>query len=317
VARFLIRRTLMTVPILFGVSIVIFLTIKIIPGDPISSLLGPTGTPEARAELTQRLGLNEPLPIQYLSWLFHLVQGDLGTSLARQSPVLPLVTDAFVNTLILTVFSAILALVLGITFGAVAALRRGRIAAAINNGIALFCISTPQYTIGLILIIYLASGTGWFPVSGMRESLGGGGWGDLLWHLVLPGVTAALVPAGIITRMFRSTVMDVMSQDFIDSYRARGLSEWRILRHAFHNTLPTLMTVAGLQLGYLLGGVIFVETVFAWPGLGQLVFNSISKRDLPVIQAGVMLSAFAFVVINVAVDVLHGLVDPRARTASS
>jgi len=317
VARFVIRRTLMTVPILIGVSIVIFLTIKIIPGDPVSSMLGPTGTPEARAALTERLGLNRPLPVQYLSWLFHLVQGDLGTSLARQSPVLPLVTDAFVNTLILTAFAAALAFVLGIGLGATAALRRGRIATAINNGFALFCISTPQYTIGLILIIYLASGTGWFPVSGMQETAGTGGWGDLLWHLVLPGVTAALVPAGIIARMFRSTVLDVMSMDFIDSYRSRGLSEWRILRHAFHNTLPTLMTVGGLQLGYLLGGVIFVETVFSWPGLGQLVYNSISKRDLPVIQAGVLVSALAFVLINVVVDVLHGLVDPRTRSAAA
>jgi peptide/nickel transport system permease protein len=315
-ARFLIRRTVMTLPILFGVSIVIFLTIKIIPGDPVSSMLGPTGTPEARAALTERLGLNEPLPVQYLSWLWHVLRGDLGTSLARQSAVLPLVTDAFVNTLYLTVFAAVLALVLGITLGAVAALRRGRIAAAINNGIALFCISTPQYTIGLILIIYLAGGTGWFPVSGMQDTFGSGGWGDLFWHLILPGVTAALVPAGIITRMFRSTVIDIMSMDFIDSYRARGLSEWKILLHAFHNTLPTLMTVAGLQLGYLLGGVIFVETVFSWPGLGQLVYNSISKRDLPVIQAGVMVSALAFVVINVIVDLFHGLVDPRVRTAA-
>jgi peptide/nickel transport system permease protein len=306
----------MTVPILLGVSIVIFLTIKIIPGDPVSSMLGPTGSPEARAALTERLGLNRPLPVQYLSWLWHALGGDLGTSLARQSAVLPLVTSAFANTLILTAFAAILALLMGITLGAVAALRRGRVAAAINNGIALFCISTPQYTIGLILIIYVASGTGWLPVSGMHDAIGGGGFGDLLWHLILPGVTAALVPAGIITRMFRSTVIDVMSMDFIDSYRARGLREVRILWHAFHNTLPTLMTVAGLQLGYLLGGVIFVETVFAWPGLGQLVFNSISKRDLPVIQAGVMVSALAFVVINVLVDLLHGLVDPRVRSAA-
>jgi peptide/nickel transport system permease protein len=317
VARFLIRRTLITVPILIGVSIVIFLTIKIIPGDPVASMLGPTGTPEARAALTERLGLNKPLPVQYAAWVWHLMQGDLGTSLARQTDVLPLVSDAFVNTLILTSFAALLALVLGVGLGAVAALRRGRIATAINNGLALFCISTPQYTIGLVLIIYLASGTGWFPVSGMQETLGGGGFGDLLWHLVLPGVTAALVPAGIIARMFRSTVLDVMSMDFIDSYRSRGLGEWRILRHAFHNTLPTLLTVAGLQLGYLLGGVIFVETVFAWPGLGELVYNSISKRDLPVIQAGVMLSALAFVVINVVVDVLHGLIDPRTRAAAA
>lgn len=310
---FALRRTLLAVPILLGVSIVIFVTIKIIPGDPVASMLGPTSTAEARAALTERLGLADPLPQQYVTWLWHLVQGDLGTSIARQTDVVGLVLDAFGNTLVLTVFAALLSLVLGIGLGAVAALRRGRIASAINNGLALFFISTPQYTVGLMLIIYLAAGLAFFPVSGMQAN--GGGLADLLWHLVLPGVTAALVPAGIIARMFRSTVLDVMSMDFIDSYRARGLSELRILRHAFHNTVPTLLTVAGLQVGYLLGGVIFVETVFSWPGLGLLVFNSIAKRDLPVIQAGVLVSAFAFVAINLIVDVLHAVIDPRVRTA--
>jgi peptide/nickel transport system permease protein len=311
---FVLRRVLMTVPILLGVSLVVFVTIKIIPGDPVASLLGPTGTPEARAALTERLGLNEPLPVQYLTWLWHILQGDLGTSIARQSAVLGIVVDAFGNTLILTGFSALVAVVLGVVLGAVAALRRGRLAAVINNALALFFISTPQYTIGLLLIIYLGVGLAWFPVSGMYSSFGGGP-ADVLWHLVLPGVTAALVPAGIIARMFRATVLDVMSMDFVDAYRARGLSELRIIGHAFHNTLPTLLTVAGLQVGYLLGGVIFVETVFAWPGVGLLVFDSIAKRDLPVIQAGVMVSALAFVVINLLVDISHALLDPRVRTA--
>lgn len=311
--RFLVRRLLLSIPILLGVSLVVFITIKIIPGDPVASMLGPTSTPEAREALNARLGLDRPLPVQYVSWLFAMLQGDLGNSIAQQRPVLGIVVDAFVNTLWLTGFAAVFAVVLGLVLGAVSALRRGKVAAAISNAIALFSISTPQYTIGLLLIILLANGTGWFPVSGMFSAVGGGGWGDLFLHLVLPGVTAALVPAGIIARMFRSTVLDVMSMDFIDSYRARGLSEQRILWHAFHNTTPTLLTVAGLQVGYLLGGVVFVETVFSWPGLGQLVFDSISRRDLAVIQAGVMIAAFAFVLINVVVDLLHSVIDPRVR----
>ena len=311
--RFLGRRLLLSVPILLGVSLVVFITIKIIPGDPVASMLGPTSTPEARAALNSRLGLDRPLPVQYLSWLSAMVQGDLGNSIAQQRPVLGIVLDAFANTLWLTGFAAVLAIVLGLVLGSVSALRRGKAAAAISNALALFSISTPQYTIGLLLIILLANGTGWFPVSGMFSAVGGGGWGDLFLHLVLPGITAALVPAGIIARMFRSTVLDVMSMDFIDSYRARGLSERRILWHAFHNTTPTLLTVAGLQVGYLLGGVVFVETVFSWPGLGQLVFDSISRRDLAVIQAGVMVAAFAFVLINVVVDLLHSVIDPRIR----
>lgn len=310
---FLVRRVLSAVPILVGVSLVVFITIKIIPGDPVASLLGPTSTPEARAALTQRLGLDDPLPTQYLAWVWHVLQGDLGASISKQTQVRPLVLDAFTNTLVLTAFAAVLAFVGGLALGAVAALRRGKLSAAISNAIALFSISVPQYSIGLLLIIYIATGTGLFPTSGMYDPIGGGGWGDLGHHIILPGITAALVPAGIIARMFRSTVIDVMSMEFIDAMRSRGLSERRILLHAFHNTTPTLMTIAGLQLGYLLGGVIFVETVFSWPGLGLLVFQSISQRDLPVIQAGVIVSALAFVVINLVVDALQATIDPRVR----
>lgn len=310
---FLLRRLAASVPILVGVSLVVFITIKIIPGDPVASLLGPTSTPEARQALTERLGLDDPLPVQYLSWVWHVLQGDLGNSIAKQTLVTPLVMDAFRNTLLLAGFAAVVAFAGGIALGAVAALRRGKVSAAICNAFALFSISVPQYSVGLLLIIYVATGTGLLPTSGMYDPIGGGGWGDLFAHLILPGITAALVPAGIIARMFRSVVIDVMSMDFVDAMRARGLSERRILAHAFHNTLPTLVTIAGLQLGYLLGGVIFVETVFSWPGLGLLVFQSISQRDLPVIQAGVILSALAFVVINLVVDAVQATIDPRVR----
>jgi peptide/nickel transport system permease protein len=308
------RRMAMAVPILLGVSIVIFVTIKIIPGDPIASLLGPTGTPEARAALESRMGLDQPLPVQYFSWLAHTVVGDFGTSIARRSDVAPMVLDALANTLILTAAAAVLAIVLGVGIGILTALRRNSVAARLGNAFALFSISVPQYSIGLLLIIYLAAGAGLFPVSGMYNASSGGGFVDLFNHLILPAVTAALVPAGIIARMFRSAVLDVMGQDFIEALHSRGLSQRRVMAHAFHNTVPSLLTVAGLQIGYLLGGVVFVEAVFAWPGIGLLVYQSISQRDLPVIQAGVLVSAFAFVMLNLLVDALHGLVDPRVRT---
>ncbi|AEA26797.1 ABC-type transporter, integral membrane subunit [Pseudonocardia dioxanivorans CB1190] len=307
------RRLLMAIPILFGVSIVIFITIKIIPGDPVASLLGPTGSPEARAALTERLGLNEPWPVQYVTWLGHTLTGDLGTSIARRSDVAPMVLDALMNTLILSAAAAVIAIVLGVAVGALTALRRTGILARLGNALALFSISVPQYSIGLLLIIYLAAGAGLFPVSGMYNPNGDGGFVDLFNHLILPAVTAALVPAGIIARMFRSSVLDVMSMDFVEALTSRGLSHRRVMVHAFHNTVPSLLTVAGLQIGYLLGGVIFVEAVFAWPGIGLLVYQSITQRDLPVIQAGVLVSALAFVVLNLVVDALHGLVDPRIR----
>lgn len=307
------RRLLIAIPILIGVSIVVFITIKIIPGDPVASMLGPTGTPEARAALDARLGLDKPLPVQYFSWLGHTVTGDFGTSIARHTGVAAIVFDALGNTLILTLAAGILAIVLGMAVGALTALRRTGILARIGNAFALFSISVPQYSIGLLLIIYLASNAGLFPVSGMYDPNGNGGFGDLFNHLVLPAVTAALVPAGIIARMFRSSVLDVMSMDFVEALRSRGLSGARVMWHAFHNTMPSLLTVAGLQIGYLLGGVVFVEAVFSWPGIGLLVYQSITQRDLPVIQAGVLISAFAFVLLNLIVDALHGLIDPRIR----
>jgi peptide/nickel transport system permease protein len=313
VTSFVAKRILSAIPIVVGVSIVVFIMIKIIPGDPIASLLGPTGTAQQRADLTARLGLDRALPMQYLAWIGHVCRGDLGTSIAKQTAVEPLVTSAFENTIVLTVFAAVLAFTGGIALGAVSALRRGRLSATISNIISLVSISVPQYSISLLLIIYVAARTHWFPTSGMFNAIDGGTWGDLAHHIVLPGIAAALVPMGIIARMFRATVSDVMSMDFIDALRSRGLSERRILGHAFHNTLPTLLTIAGLQLGYLLGGVIFIETVFSWPGIGLLVYQSISQRDLPVIQAGVIVSALAFVLINIVVDTLQAAVDPRVR----
>ncbi|MCC6435320.1 MAG: ABC transporter permease [Acidimicrobiales bacterium] len=311
--RFLLRRIGLAVPTLLGVSIVIFVTIRIVPGDPVASLLGPTGSAEARERLTKDLGLDAPIPVQYVKWLGNVVQGDLGRSIAKQTDALPYVWEAFRNTLTLSIFAALVAILGGIALGVLAATRRGRVASGFSTAVSLFSISAPQYSVGLILIVYLSAGRGWFPSGGMRNPTGDSGFGDLLNHLWLPGISAALVPLGIIARMVRSSMLDALSADFVESLRARGIPEWKVRWHAFHNALPSVLTIAGLQVGYLLGGVIFVEIVFSWPGLGLVVFQSISQRDLPVIQAGVLVSALAFVVINLIVDALHGLMDPRIR----
>ncbi len=313
--RFLLRRLGLAIPTLLGVSLVIFVTIRIVPGDPVASLLGPTGSPEARVELTHKLGLDQPIPVQYVTWLGRVGQGDLGRSIAKQTDALPYVWEAFRNTITLSLFAAGVAIVGGIALGVIAATRRGKVASAISSGLSLFAVSAPQYSVGLILIVYLAAGRGWFPTGGMRNTTGAdaGTVADLIRHLWLPGLSAALVPLGIIARMVRSSMLDALSADFVEALRSRGLPEWKIRWHAFHNTLPSVLTIAGLQVGYLLGGVIFVEVVFSWPGLGLVVFQSISQRDLPVIQAGVLVSALAFVVINLIVDTLHGLLDPRIR----
>jgi len=310
--RFLLRRTLAAVPILVGVSVVVFVTLKLTPGNPVDSLLGPTSTAQDRAQLTRQLGLDNSFLVQFWDWFSRIVRGDFGTSIAEQLPARPIVIHAFYNTLILTGFAAVLALVFGVALGAVAALRSGRISGALANGFTLFSVSAPQYSLALLLIVLFSARVHLFPATGMHSATSGG-LGDLFDHLLMPGICAALVPMGIIARMFRSSLLEVLGQDFIESYAARGLPRWRIYLHALHNVVPSLLTVAGLQIGYLLGGVVFVETVFSWPGIGMLVYNSISQRDLPVIQASVLVSAVAFVAINVAVDALHAVVDPRVR----
>jgi peptide/nickel transport system permease protein len=183
----------------------------------------------------------------------------------------------------------------------------------VSSILSVLTVSTPQYSIALVLLIVLSVTFPLLPSSGMYDAVGTNGVDDLLRHLIMPAIAAALAPMGIIARMFRAALLDVMGQDFIESLRARGLSELAVIRHAIHNTVPPLLTITGLQVGYLLGGVVFVETIFSWPGVGQLVFDSIARRDLPVIQAGVLISALAFVLVNVFVDTSHALIDPRVR----
>jgi peptide/nickel transport system permease protein len=311
--RYLSRRLLAAIPILIGVAIVVFITLKLTPGNPVDSLLGPTSTPQDRSQLTRQLGLDKPIPIQFWDWFSQVLRGNFGTSIAQQLPARPIVLHAFANTLLLAGFAALLAIVFGIALGALSAIRARTVSGATAAGFSLFAVSAPQYSLALVLIIVFSVRFHLLPPTGMHDPAGPGGVADLSRHLLLPGVCAALVPMGIIARMFRSSMLEVLGQDFFESYRARGLPMWRIYMHAFHNTLPSFLTVAGLQVGYLLGGVVFVETVFSWPGIGLLVYNSISQRDLPVIQASVLVSAVAFVVINVIVDVVHASIDPRVR----
>jgi peptide/nickel transport system permease protein len=312
--RFFLRRLGYGIPVLFGVAAVVFLTVKLIPGDPVALLAGTGASEQTKAALRHSLGLDSNLLDQFWHWLLNASHGDLGTSIAQHRPASELVMSAFGNTLILAGYALLLALVIGILLGGTAALRPNTLLGRTCSAISSISVSAPQYSVALIFIIYVSLGTGAFPVSGMHDAAGGG-LGDLLWHGFLPALTAALVPAGMIGRVFRASLMDVLAMDFIESLRARGLSSRAILLHAAHNTLPSLLTMAGLQVGYLLGGVVFVETIFSWPGLGQVLFTAISTRDLPVTQAGVLVSAATFVLVNILVDTTHALIDSRVRTS--
>jgi peptide/nickel transport system permease protein len=310
---FMGRRVLIAIPTLIGVTIVVFITIKIIPGNPISSLAGINSSAATRAALTHRLGLDQPWPVQYFDWMKSTLRGDFGISISRQLAVRPLVFSALQNTMILALAGAVVAFVGGILLGMWSALRRRHSDGAVASGGAVIAVAAPQYSVALVLLVVLVVNNPVFPSGGMYNATGGGGFPALLDHLVLPAIAVGLAPMGVIARIFRSSLIDVMNQEFVTSLRARGLTRAAVLRHAFHNTLPSLFTVAGLQVGFLLGGAIFVEILFTWPGLGQLIFQAISSRDYPVVEACSLVLAVAFVLLNVVIDTGHALIDPRVR----
>ncbi|GGT83619.1 ABC transporter permease [Actinomadura citrea] len=311
--RFLVHRLLLAVPTLVGVSLVVFLTTKLVPGDPVASLLGPLAPPDARRELVERLGLDQPLPIQFGQWSWNVAQGRLGTSIQQQRPVLEIVRTAFGNTAILALAGAVLAFAGGLLIGATGAFTTRRLPRGLASGMSFLAMSVPQYSIALGLVALLAVRYQVLPAGGMYDPVDGGGAGDLLRHLVLPAVAVSLIPMGVVGRMLRASLVDVMSGDQVEAMRARGLGRAAIARHALHNALPSLLTITGLQLAYLIGGVVFVETIFSWPGLGQALYNAIASRDLPLVQGGVLVIAIAFVLINIVVDGVHALIDPRVR----
>ena len=313
---FIARRLFGIVPVILGVSVVIFLLIQLAPGDTATVLLGPQATEDAKQELRHVLGLDRSLPIQYGAWLARTVVGDFGRSIATQIPVSDLVLPRFVNTLILTFASLLLAIVIGYSVGLVAALRSNSLFDRLTMAVTLLAGSAPPFWLGLILVLLFAIQLRWLPVSGMQDLSGAGGFVDLLRHLVLPSVTTALGPAAIITRIVRSSVVEALQKPHVRVARAKGLRRSDLIRrHVILNALPPIVTITGLQLGYLLGGALLTEVVFAWPGLGSLLYDSITARDLPVLQATTLLIALVFVLANIGVDVINAMLDPRLREA--
>ena len=312
--RHIATRIAAILPILFGVSVFIFLLMHLAPGDVTSTLLGPMATDEAKAALRTALGLDRSLPFQYFKWLGNVLQGDLGKSLTTTRLVTDMVLPRFVNTVILTVASMILAMAVGFGVGMYAAARSFSFFDRVSMSVTLVVGSTPPFWLGLILVLAFALDIRLFPATGMISITGTGGVGDVLHHLVLPAIATAAAPAAIITRMIRSSMLEVLNQGYIRVARAKGVPRRRILwKHALRNALPPIATISGLQLGYLLGGALFTEVVFAWPGLGNQLYYAISARDVPVVQGAVLLIALVFVLVNLAIDILNAFLDPRVR----
>ncbi len=312
--RFIVARFLATIPVLIGVSLVVFLTMKIIPGDAAEVLAGPQATREQVDLIRQSLGLNRPLHVQYVTWLSRAVRGDLGRSIQLAAPVTEMVLGRLKNTLVLALASALLAVAIGVPVGILSATHQSSFVDRASVVLALFGNSMPTFWLGLVLILILSLHFRLFPSNGMYSLRGPAGIPDLLWHLTLPALTLCDVPAAVLARLTRSSLLEALNDDHVRTARAKGLTEPRVVvHHALRNALLPVVTLMGIQVGYLLGGSILVETVFSWPGLGLQLYDAIGARDLPLVQGGVLLVATVFVFINLFVDVLYAVLDPRIR----
>ena len=310
--RYVVRRLLLLVPVLLGVSIIIFMVLHLSPGDPAEIMLGSQATQADLERLRAELGLTQPLYIQYIHWLGLVVRGDLGRSIWMKRPVLGEVLERFKATLVLTGAGLLLSTVVGLAFGIASAVRPNSLLDRASAVASLFGASMPVFWLGIVLMVLFALWLGWLPASGMYAPYGGGDLRDLLAHLALPAFTLAAASVTIIARLTRSTMLETLGQDYIRTARAKGVVERAVvLRHGLKNALIPIVTVVGVQAGYLLGGAVLTETVFAWPGVGTLMVQGILARDFPLVQGCVLVVALSFVVINLIVDLLYAWLDPR------
>ena len=302
--RYLVRRLLLTIPVLLGVATLVFSLIHFIPGDPAQAMLGEGAAPEDVAQLRERLGLDRPILVQYGSFLQGLARGDLGVSLRNDQPVLQQIVERMPATAELAVASMAVAVLIALPLGIIAAVWRGT---AVDYGamtLSLVGISIPNFWLGPLLAIVFAVELGWLPV---------GGRGTLA-HLVLPSVTLGAALAAILARMTRASLLEELGEPYVLAARAKGVSRTRaILHHAFRNSLIPIVTILGLQFGVVLTGAVITETIFAWPGIGRLLIQSISFRDYPTVQGCVLLIAVTYVGVNLITDLTYGFLDPRIR----
>ena len=334
---FLLKKLAALVPTLLGVTLAAFALIRLIPGDPIEIMVGERRLdPAAHAALMQQLGLDQPLPAQYLRYVTQLLHGDLGKSLVTREAVSAEFAVLFPATIELAGAALLLALVVGLTLGIAAALKRGSWFDQAVMALATVGHSMPVFWWGLILIMFFSVGLEWTPVSGRigiefdiapvtgfmlvdslladLRSQENGAFASALLHLALPALVLGTVPMATIARMTRSAMLEVLREDYMRTARAKGLSPTRvILHHGLRNALIPIVTVLGLQVGGLLGGAVLTETIFSWPGIGKWLIDAIARRDYPVVQAGILVSALIFISVNLVVDVLYGVVNPRMR----
>jgi peptide/nickel transport system permease protein len=315
---YIARRIVLVIPIALGVSIVCFALVYLAPGDPIQSMM-PADASKADIEMIKRAyGFDKPIPIQYLNWLMRALSGDLGISLQTHQPVFGEVMRALSNTVVISLGAVLLAFSFAFGLGTLAACNIGRPVDRIATGVSVVGVSVPNYWLGIVLIIVFAVQLGLLPATGMG-SQGSQNFDFTKWeqfrYAILPIVTLSLVPLGVIMRSTRSAVAEILAQDFVQMLRAKGLSSAAVVRHAVRNALPQILAVMGLQVGYLVGGSILIETIFTWPGTGFLLSKAILTRDIPLLQGTILILSLSFVATNLVVDLLQTAVDPRIKRA--
>lgn len=300
------KRILLMVPVLLGVVLIVFTMTRLSPGDPARMLAGNDASEEAVEALREELGLNDPLPLQFWRYIKGIVtKFDLGTSYQTKRPVISELMDRFPTTAKLALISITVSSLIGITLGIISAIKQNTAFDQLSRGIALLGVSMPAFWAGMMLILVFSVKLSWLPVSGI----------DSWRHWILPSATSSMVGMAIITRMTRSSMLDVICQDYIVTARAKGLSEWVVItKHALKNALIPIITVLGIQLGYMLGGAVLTESVFSIPGLGKFMVDSIKFRDYPTVQGGVLLLAVSFSLVNLLVDIIYAFVDPRIKS---
>jgi peptide/nickel transport system permease protein len=312
---YIARRIVYVIPIVISVALVCFLLVHITPGDPLVAILPADASQELANQLRVAYGFDRPLPVQFGLWLWRAVSGDLGTSIASGRPVLTEVTRAVGNTVTLAIAAASIGFTLGLFFGLVAGYFRDTWVDKVASSIAIAGVSLPHYWLGMVLVIIFSVQLSWLPAVGA----GPGGSSQWAWdwehfrYLILPAITTSAIPMGIVTRTVRALTGDILSQDFVEALRAKGLRETGVFRHVIKNAAPTALAVMGLQLGYMLGGSILIETVFSWPGSGFLLNSAIFQRDLPLLQGTILVLALFFVFLNLVVDIAQASIDPRIK----
>ncbi len=308
---YVVQRMLSLLPVLLGVTLLVFLVMQLAPGDPAQIMLGPKATETSLAQLRHELGLDQPLHVQYARWLGRVLQGDWGRSIQLKREVLPFILDRYRNSAYLMLLAVLLACSVGIPTGVISAIRQYKLDDRVAMVFVLVGFSMPIFWLGIIMQIVFGLKLGILPVSGM-QSPGQTGLFDLIKHLILPAVALTTGATAIIARMTRSSMLEVIRQDYIRTARAKGLDErLTISRHALKNALIPVVTVVGMQVGYLLGGDILIEMVFSYPGIGLAMVNGILARDFPLVQGAILLVASSYVLVNLAVDIAYAYLDPR------